>query len=144
MFTPPMPGDVMVNFYINLSKLCLTVYQLHVVQPNTTKARPECYFTFMKTHPLKGVFYTVSECVFTDFFFFICLFTELQASGKLSVAQPWSYVVSSALLTLHVCIIVHKYLICIYQFSHLILTFNPLRPHSTCLLALLKDPSYVL
>ncbi|XP_016134663.1 protein rogdi homolog [Sinocyclocheilus grahami] len=37
MFTPPMPGDVTVNFYINLSKLCLTVYQLHVLQPNTTK-----------------------------------------------------------------------------------------------------------
>lgn len=37
MFTPPMPGDVMVNLYINLSKLCLTVYQLHVLQPNTTK-----------------------------------------------------------------------------------------------------------
>uniref|UniRef100_A0AAR2IV89 Protein rogdi homolog n=1 Tax=Pygocentrus nattereri TaxID=42514 RepID=A0AAR2IV89_PYGNA len=37
MFTPPMPGDVMINFYINLSKLCLTVYQLHVLQPNTTK-----------------------------------------------------------------------------------------------------------
>uniref|UniRef100_A0A8C9WGJ0 Protein rogdi homolog n=1 Tax=Scleropages formosus TaxID=113540 RepID=A0A8C9WGJ0_SCLFO len=37
MFTPPMPGDVMVNFYTNLSKLCLTVYQLHVLQPNTTK-----------------------------------------------------------------------------------------------------------
>ncbi|XP_041737334.1 protein rogdi homolog isoform X2 [Coregonus clupeaformis] len=37
MFTPPMPGDVMVNFYINLSKLCLTVYQLHPMQPNTTK-----------------------------------------------------------------------------------------------------------
>ncbi|KAG7252186.1 hypothetical protein CRUP_005212, partial [Coryphaenoides rupestris] len=39
MFSPPMPGDVMVNFYINLSKLCLAVYQLHVLQPNTTKAR---------------------------------------------------------------------------------------------------------
>ncbi|KAI5097600.1 protein rogdi-like, partial [Silurus meridionalis] len=37
MFTPPMPGDLMVNLYINLSKLCLTVYQLHVLQPNTTK-----------------------------------------------------------------------------------------------------------
>ncbi|KAJ0000677.1 hypothetical protein NQD34_005697 [Periophthalmus magnuspinnatus] len=37
MFNPPMPGDVMVNFYINLSKLCLTVYQLHVLPPNTTK-----------------------------------------------------------------------------------------------------------
>lgn len=41
MFTPPMPGDVMVNFYINLSKLCLTVYQLHVLPPNTTKVRTE-------------------------------------------------------------------------------------------------------
>ncbi|KAG7261845.1 hypothetical protein CRUP_006476, partial [Coryphaenoides rupestris] len=30
MFSPPMPGDVMVNFYINLSKLCLAVYQLHL------------------------------------------------------------------------------------------------------------------
>uniref|UniRef100_A0A672G056 Protein rogdi homolog n=1 Tax=Salarias fasciatus TaxID=181472 RepID=A0A672G056_SALFA len=37
MFSPPMPGDVMVNFYINLSKLCLTVYQLHTLPPNTTK-----------------------------------------------------------------------------------------------------------
>ncbi|XP_016896194.1 protein rogdi homolog [Cynoglossus semilaevis] len=37
MFTPPMPGDIMVNFYINLSKLCLTVYQLHVLPPNTNK-----------------------------------------------------------------------------------------------------------
>ncbi|XP_036409116.1 protein rogdi homolog isoform X2 [Megalops cyprinoides] len=37
MFTPPLPGDMMVNFYINLSRLCLTVYQLHVLQPNTTK-----------------------------------------------------------------------------------------------------------
>lgn len=40
MFTPPMPGDMMVNFYINLSKLCLTVYQLHVLPPNTTKVSP--------------------------------------------------------------------------------------------------------
>lgn len=39
MFSPPIPGDVMVNFYINLSKLCLTVYQLHVLPPNTTKVR---------------------------------------------------------------------------------------------------------
>lgn len=37
MFSPPMPGDLMLNLYINLSKLCLTVYQLHVLQPNTTK-----------------------------------------------------------------------------------------------------------
>ncbi|KAK0150865.1 Protein rogdi [Merluccius polli] len=33
MFSPPMPGDVMVNFYINLSKLCLAVYQLHNFKP---------------------------------------------------------------------------------------------------------------
>ncbi|XP_068276320.1 protein rogdi homolog isoform X2 [Nyctibius grandis] len=37
MFTPPLPPDVLVNFYINLNKLCLTVYQLHVLQPSTTK-----------------------------------------------------------------------------------------------------------
>uniref|UniRef100_A0A6Q2ZB91 Protein rogdi homolog n=1 Tax=Esox lucius TaxID=8010 RepID=A0A6Q2ZB91_ESOLU len=40
MFSPPMPGDVMVNFYINLSKLCLTVYHIHAMQPNTTKVNP--------------------------------------------------------------------------------------------------------
>ncbi|XP_026870476.1 protein rogdi homolog [Electrophorus electricus] len=37
MFNPALPGDLMLNLYINLSKLCLTVYQLHVLQPNTTK-----------------------------------------------------------------------------------------------------------
>ncbi|XP_034773801.1 protein rogdi homolog isoform X2 [Acipenser ruthenus] len=37
MFSPPLPGDVLVNFYINLSKLCLTVYQLHLLQPNSNK-----------------------------------------------------------------------------------------------------------
>ncbi|KAM4656002.1 cytokine-like nuclear factor N-PAC isoform 10-T13 [Amazona ochrocephala] len=37
MFTPALPPDVLVNFYINLNKLCLTVYQLHVLQPSTTK-----------------------------------------------------------------------------------------------------------
>ncbi|XP_050836074.1 cytokine-like nuclear factor N-PAC isoform X6 [Serinus canaria] len=37
MFTPVLPPDVLVNFYINLNKLCLTVYQLHVMQPSTTK-----------------------------------------------------------------------------------------------------------
>lgn len=50
MFSPPMPGDVMVNFYINLSKLCLTVYQLHVLPPNTTKVRTcDCLQHFMNT-----------------------------------------------------------------------------------------------
>ncbi|XP_061329854.1 cytokine-like nuclear factor N-PAC isoform X9 [Pezoporus flaviventris] len=37
MFTPALPPDILVNFYINLNKLCLTVYQLHVLQPGTTK-----------------------------------------------------------------------------------------------------------
>ncbi|XP_023792136.1 protein rogdi homolog isoform X2 [Cyanistes caeruleus] len=37
MFTPALPPDILVNFYINLNKLCLTVYQLHMLQPSTTK-----------------------------------------------------------------------------------------------------------
>uniref|UniRef100_A0A803V435 Cytokine-like nuclear factor N-PAC n=1 Tax=Ficedula albicollis TaxID=59894 RepID=A0A803V435_FICAL len=37
MFTPVLPPDILVNFYINLNKLCLTVYQLHILQPSTTK-----------------------------------------------------------------------------------------------------------
>uniref|UniRef100_A0A8C3N2J0 Cytokine-like nuclear factor N-PAC n=1 Tax=Geospiza parvula TaxID=87175 RepID=A0A8C3N2J0_GEOPR len=37
MFTPVLPPDILVNFYINLNKLCLTVYQLHMMQPSTTK-----------------------------------------------------------------------------------------------------------
>ncbi|XP_010084670.1 PREDICTED: protein rogdi homolog [Pterocles gutturalis] len=37
MFTPALPPDILVNFYISLNKLCLTVYQLHVLQPSTTK-----------------------------------------------------------------------------------------------------------
>lgn len=37
MFTPALPPDVLVNLYINVNKLCLTVYQLHVLQPSTTK-----------------------------------------------------------------------------------------------------------
>ncbi|XP_029432198.1 protein rogdi homolog isoform X2 [Rhinatrema bivittatum] len=37
MFTPTLPGDILVNFYINLNKLCLLVYQLHALQPNSTK-----------------------------------------------------------------------------------------------------------
>ncbi|KAM6424090.1 protein rogdi homolog isoform 1-T1 [Liasis olivaceus] len=37
MFTPGLPPDILVNFYINLNKLCLTVYQLHPLQPNSTK-----------------------------------------------------------------------------------------------------------
>lgn len=40
MFTPTLPPDILVNFYINLNKLCLTVYQLHVLQPSTTKVMP--------------------------------------------------------------------------------------------------------
>uniref|UniRef100_A0A8C3UPG7 Protein rogdi homolog n=1 Tax=Catharus ustulatus TaxID=91951 RepID=A0A8C3UPG7_CATUS len=37
MFTPALPPDILVNFYINLNKLCLIIYQLHVLQPSTTK-----------------------------------------------------------------------------------------------------------
>lgn len=37
MFAPALPSDLLVNFYINLNKLCLTVYQLHALQPNSTK-----------------------------------------------------------------------------------------------------------
>ncbi|XP_032053738.1 protein rogdi homolog isoform X2 [Aythya fuligula] len=37
MFAPALPPDILVNFYINLNKLCLTIYQLHVLQPSTTK-----------------------------------------------------------------------------------------------------------
>ncbi|XP_074867117.1 protein rogdi homolog isoform X3 [Carettochelys insculpta] len=37
MFTPALPADILVNFYINLNKLCLIVYQLHALQPNSTK-----------------------------------------------------------------------------------------------------------
>lgn len=41
MFAPALPSDVLVNVYINLNKLCLTVYQLHALQPNSTKvSRP--------------------------------------------------------------------------------------------------------
>ncbi|XP_027383605.1 protein rogdi homolog [Bos indicus x Bos taurus] len=37
MFAPTLPSDLLVNVYINLNKLCLTVYQLHTLQPNSTK-----------------------------------------------------------------------------------------------------------
>uniref|UniRef100_A0A667I223 Protein rogdi homolog n=2 Tax=Boreoeutheria TaxID=1437010 RepID=A0A667I223_LYNCA len=37
MFAPALPSDLLVNVYINLNKLCLTVYQLHALQPNSTK-----------------------------------------------------------------------------------------------------------
>ncbi|XP_054848219.1 protein rogdi homolog isoform X2 [Eublepharis macularius] len=37
MFTPALPSDTLMNFYINLNKLCLTVYQLHSLQPSSTK-----------------------------------------------------------------------------------------------------------
>uniref|UniRef100_A0A8C9ULV3 Protein rogdi homolog n=1 Tax=Spermophilus dauricus TaxID=99837 RepID=A0A8C9ULV3_SPEDA len=37
MFAPSLPSDLLVNVYINLNKLCLTVYQLHALQPNSTK-----------------------------------------------------------------------------------------------------------
>lgn len=37
MFAPTLPSDLLVNVYINLNKLCLTVYQLHALQPTSTK-----------------------------------------------------------------------------------------------------------
>ncbi|KAM4024978.1 protein rogdi homolog [Anomaloglossus baeobatrachus] len=37
MFTPSLPPDVLLNFYVNVNKLCLLVYQLHALQPNSTK-----------------------------------------------------------------------------------------------------------
>lgn len=37
MFAPTLPSDLLVNVYISLNKLCLTVYQLHALQPNSTK-----------------------------------------------------------------------------------------------------------
>ncbi|XP_049758590.1 protein rogdi homolog isoform X5 [Elephas maximus indicus] len=37
MFAPTLPSDLLVNVYINLNKLCLTMYQLHALQPNSTK-----------------------------------------------------------------------------------------------------------
>lgn len=37
MFAPALPSDLLVNVYISLNKLCLTVYQLHALQPNSTK-----------------------------------------------------------------------------------------------------------
>ncbi|XP_063791113.1 protein rogdi homolog isoform X2 [Pseudophryne corroboree] len=37
MFTPALPSDILLNFYVNVNKLCLLVYQLHALQPNSTK-----------------------------------------------------------------------------------------------------------
>ncbi|OCT61802.1 protein rogdi homolog [Xenopus laevis] len=37
MFTPSLPSDILLNFYVNVNKLCLLVYQLHALQPNSTK-----------------------------------------------------------------------------------------------------------
>ncbi|KAG8506487.1 Protein rogdi [Galemys pyrenaicus] len=37
MFAPALPSDLLVNVYISLNKLCLTLYQLHTLQPNSTK-----------------------------------------------------------------------------------------------------------
>lgn len=39
MFAPTLPSDLLVNVYINLNKLCLTVYQLHALQPTSTKVK---------------------------------------------------------------------------------------------------------
>lgn len=39
MFAPALPSDLLVNVYVNLNKLCLTVYQLHALQPTSTKVQ---------------------------------------------------------------------------------------------------------
>uniref|UniRef100_A0A8C4ZCA5 Protein rogdi homolog n=1 Tax=Gadus morhua TaxID=8049 RepID=A0A8C4ZCA5_GADMO len=91
MFSPPMPGDVMVNFYINLSKLCLAVYQLHVLQPNTTKASELNNHRFEVSHVHKV------ECVVpwlndTLVFFTISLQLCQQLKDKISVfSSLWNY-----------------------------------------------------
>lgn len=90
MFSPPMPGDVMVNFYINLSKLCLTVYQLHVLPPNTTKVSQPPLRPFIKSQWAAHV---------TQRFAFCRWSLELQACRELRLAQPRSHVVSKALVS---------------------------------------------
>lgn len=90
MFSPPMPGDVMVNFYINLSKLCLTVYQLHVLPSNTTKVSPPPVRAFIKSQWAARV---TRRCAF-------CRWSlELQACRELRLAQPRSHVVSKAFVS---------------------------------------------
>ncbi|MEE6497637.1 hypothetical protein FKM82_002794 [Ascaphus truei] len=37
MFTPSLPPDILLNFYVNVNKLCLLVYHLHALQPNSAK-----------------------------------------------------------------------------------------------------------
>lgn len=90
MFSPPMPGDVMVNFYINLSKLCLTVYQLHVLPTNTTKVSHPPVRPFIKSQWAARV---TRRCAF-------CRWSlELQACRELRLAQPRSHVVSKAFVS---------------------------------------------
>ncbi|KAJ3600570.1 hypothetical protein NHX12_031550 [Muraenolepis orangiensis] len=106
MFSPPMPGDVMVNFYINLSKLCLAVYQLHVLQPNTTKnfkpAGSSVLHNPGSTFELNNNRFEVShvhkvECVVpwlndTLVFFTISLQLCQQLKDKISVfSSLWNY-----------------------------------------------------
>uniref|UniRef100_UPI003590157B protein rogdi homolog isoform X3 n=1 Tax=Myxine glutinosa TaxID=7769 RepID=UPI003590157B len=37
MFNPPLPSDVLVNFYVHHNKLCLILYQVHPLQTNLNK-----------------------------------------------------------------------------------------------------------
>ncbi|KAM5152404.1 protein rogdi homolog isoform 2-T2 [Mantella aurantiaca] len=37
MFTPALPADILLNFYVNVNKLSLLVYHLHTLQPNSAK-----------------------------------------------------------------------------------------------------------
>lgn len=54
MFAPALPSDLLVNVYINLNKLCLTVYQLHALQPNSTKVSRTLSTSVL--HPIPKVF----------------------------------------------------------------------------------------
>ncbi|CAO2641924.1 Protein rogdi homolog, partial [Lemmus lemmus] len=50
MFAPTLPSDLLVNVYINLNKLCLTVYQLHALQPTSTKSASEVQASGIPCH----------------------------------------------------------------------------------------------
>lgn len=87
MFAPTLPSDLLVNVYINLNKLCLTVYQLHTLQPTSTKVkvlptsrRPHTSTAEDPPHRPHGL------CCF-------CL--EFPPRRRRSAPQSWRHVVSA-------------------------------------------------
>lgn len=87
MFAPALPSDLLVNVYINLNKLCLTVYQLHALQPNSTKVR--------EPHPPPRAWQPPGpdqtpgpDQVWSP------SFLELPPSWRRRAPQPWGHVVS--------------------------------------------------